>query len=406
MLPYAELVRAGDFIFTAGLIDLDAFSPIPYWEMPVRRQAKAIYDGLSVKLKGEGTALGNTVNLLQFFRGRGQTAGYIGARAGYFQTGVPTSTGIGCTDLMTPHAMLQIDGTIVVPRDGMAVQHHAGASGKAGYSHAVSFGDWIFCSGITPSSPNSLAAYPGALGTSVPAEAQVDPNYWFGFPAQTQLKYVMEKKLATVLKDVGQELKDVVIGHIHLENPKQDLAPVVETWNSLYNGKPPLAIISPSNGLGSVGAVLEVTPVAVRSGGKLKVQDIEVKGLKPFCGLGPLARRVGDLVFTGTLTAADDTGAVAEAQVDPRTPYFASQAELEMRVILDRLEAICKAAGGELKNVVRLRLYLSSMSDLPALMSAIHARIGRGLAISATEHAANAGWVPGCTISADAVAHI
>ena len=102
MLPYAQIVPAGDFLFTAGLIAPDVDKPTPMKEFPVRHQTRGIYGPLSAALPKYGTELRNTVSLLQFFRGRGQTGAYIGERKKFFTDGVPTSTGIGCNDLLTP----------------------------------------------------------------------------------------------------------------------------------------------------------------------------------------------------------------------------------------------------------------------------------------------------------------
>jgi enamine deaminase RidA (YjgF/YER057c/UK114 family) len=405
MLPYAETITAGDFVFTAGLVSPDVGEPCPLHEFPVRRQARGIYGALGETLAGHGTALGNTVSLIQFFRGRGQTAAYIGERRKFFQDGVPTSTGIGCTDLLTPDTVLQVDGIVAIPREGMTVAHHAGASGKAGYSHAVSFGDWVFCSGITPSAPQSTAVYPGALGTTLPAEIRVDPNYWFGLLVQPQTLHIMENKLKPVLADVGLSLQDVAYAHIHLEDPSADLAAFVETWNAFYQGRPPLTVISPSNGLGSVGATIEITPFAVRPGGRVAIEDIAVEGLAPFAGLGPLARRVGDLVFTSTIAAVDGSGLLPEARPDGLGARLFSQTGREVEIILDRIARICQAAGGTLEDVVKLRLYLSSMADLPAAYAPIRERLGSRVALSAVETARTAGWIPGATVSVDAVAH-
>lgn len=406
MFPYAQVVRAGDFVFTAGLVSPDVMAATPFAEFPVRRQARGIFEALQSQLGEHGTALANTVSLLQFFRGRGQTAAYIGERRKLFPGGIPTSTGIGCTDLLVPDAVLQIDAIVAVAQGGVNVHHHAGASGKAGYSHAVTFGDWIFCSGITPSATQSTAAYPGAVGTTLPEEVRVDPNYWFGIPVQPQTRYIMERKLKPILEQVGASLVDVAYAHVHLEQPPADLPGFTEVWNELFDGKPPLTVISPSNGLGSLGAGIEITPFAIKPGGKTRVGDIAVPGLESFCGIGPVARRIGDLVFTSTLAAANRVGLLEEARILPRGPRLRDQSDLEMNIVLDRIGAICAAAGGSLANLVKLRVYLSSMDCLAAAYRAVESRLGGRVAFSAIENGGNPDWIPGCTLAVDAVAHI
>jgi enamine deaminase RidA (YjgF/YER057c/UK114 family) len=194
--------------------------------------------------------------------------------------------------------------------------------------------------------------------------------------------------------------------HVHLENPKADLPGFVETWNDLYAGKPPLTVISPSNGLGSLGATIEITPFAIKPKGRTKLSDISVKGLASFCEAGPLARRVGDLVFTSTLAAVDDRGLVADAKSRERGPNFFDQTEMEMTIVLDRLEKICTAAGGSLADVVKLRVYLTTMQHLPAAYRPLHDRLKGRAAISPIAIEGVSDLLPGCTLCVDAVAYI
>ena len=406
MLPYAQIVPAGDFLFTAGLIAPDVDKPTPMKEFPVRHQTRGIYGPLSAALPKYGTELRNIVSLLQFFRGRGQTGAYIGERKKFFTDGVPTSTGIGCNDLLTPDTVLQVDGIIAVPSNSKTVKHHAGASGKAGYSHAVSFGDFVFFSGLTPSTTKSTAAYLGAVGTSLPEEARIDPNFWFGIAVQPQTRYIMETKLKPILDDVGVTIKDMAVALVHLENPKADLPGFVEVWNELYAGKPPLTVISPSKGLGSLGATIEITPFAIKPRSGTKVTDISVKGLESFCGVGPLARRVGDLVFTSTLAAVDDCGLLAEAKSPARGPNLFDQTEREMSIVLERLAQICSAAGGSLDDVVKLRVYLTGMDRLPAAYRPVNDRLKGRAAFSPVAIEGVSEMFPGCTLCVDAVAYI
>jgi enamine deaminase RidA (YjgF/YER057c/UK114 family) len=78
-----------------------------------------------------------------------------------------------------------------------------------------------------------------------------------------------------------------------------------------------------------------------------------------------------------------------------------------MNLILDQIETICVAAGGHLRDVVRLRLYVSSMAWAPAAITALQARSnGNSIPFSLVENATLSTWLPGCTVAADAIVQI
>lgn len=122
-MPYALVRRAGDFAYTAGIFDLggqDARQP--FGELGVKTQTSAIYRQLQDLLVASGTSLENTVHLLQFFRGNEHAAGYIDQRQRYFEGPLPASTGISVTGLVSPHAVVQVEALVAIPRPGMEVR--------------------------------------------------------------------------------------------------------------------------------------------------------------------------------------------------------------------------------------------------------------------------------------------
>ena len=328
---------------------------------------------------------------------------YSEERRQHFPKGSPTSTTIACSRLGAPDAFVQVDAILAIPDAQHALKRDTGTHPTAGYAHTVGFGDWIFCSGVLASAVPSGAAYEGGPGTSVAKEARLDPNYWFGFAIKSEIDYILTKKLAAILETSGTSRENIAFAHIHLLDPVRDLAPLIEIWSQLCPHA--VTVISAAQGFGAHGACTEVTTIAMRSGGSLNLVPIDAQISRPFA-LGPAAGRVGDLVFTSLLAAADEHGLAAGARIDRDREFMEQQTCVEMGLILDQIEKICAAAGGYLRDVVRLRLYVSSMALAPAAITALRARSGNSIPFSLVEDATLSTWMPGCTVTADAIVHI
>jgi enamine deaminase RidA (YjgF/YER057c/UK114 family) len=406
-LPYAKVRRAGDFLFTAGLVDLEPPSGSrPFYEMPIKAQTRAIYADLEDLLGKHGSGLEHVLSFLQAFSARDHVAGYVEQRRTHFSGAQPASTGIVVTGLPSPDAVLQIETIAAIPRDELAVQPVAGSNVRAGYSQAVTFGDWVFAAGTMASDGSSAAPFPGALGSGMASKARIDPNFWFGSPVKSQLAYILNDKLAPVLDAAGSAVEDIVVAHVHLLHPAEDYPAFREAWLSAFPKRRPLTVVSPCAGLGSWGGRIEVTPIALKRGSRLAVTDIDA-GQRPraFGEEEPTARRVGDLVFFATHVAADERGVLSSVLPDRRLPHFEAQSEREMGAILDQMAALCEVAGGSLRDLVKTRAYLTDLAALPGALRPWRDRLGSDVAASYVE-VKDSAWVPGCDLSVDGVAYI
>lgn len=395
--------RAGPFLFATGLLGEPSKSG-PFSVPPVKRQAKAIFRTLAEEASAFGASLENTLGLQQYITSRDLAPFYSEERRQHFPKGSPTSTTIACSRVGAPDALVQVDAIIAIPDAQHAIKRDAGTHPSAGYAHTISFGDWIFSSGVLASAVPSAAAYEGGSGTSVAREARLDPNYWFGFSIKSEIDYILTKKIAAILEKSGTSRENIAFAHVHLLEPVRDLAPFIEIWSQLCPQA--VTVISAAQGFGAHGACAEVTIIAMRSGGSLQLAPIEAQISRPFA-LGPIAGRVGDLVFMSLLAAADEYGLAPGARIDRDREFIEQQTGKEMDLILDQIETICVAAGGYLRDVVRLRLYVSSMALAPAAITALHARSnGNSIPFSLIEDATLSTWLPDCTVAADAIVQI
>ena len=72
----------------------------------------------------------------------------------------------------------------------------------------------------------------------------------------------------------------------------------------------------------------------------------------------------GDTVYAAGQIAADSRGGVAPAaRQDPAFPYYGSDIQKQARYILGNLRSVFKAAGCDLKDVVKSQVFLTELND-------------------------------------------
>ena len=109
----------------------------------------------------------------------------------------------------------------------------------------------------------------------------------------------------------------------------------------------------------------------------------------------------GDLLLCSALLAADAEGPLPGCLPDVRQPYFGCTVEAQVDAIVDRAEALCTAAGASLRDMVRLQLFMTDLSELDAAWRAFQRRLpGLDLPLSAVQVPGPLP-VPGCTLMAD-----
>lgn len=387
--PFPIAVKVGDFIFAPCIVNLNTQNDRLLDVRPSRDEAKAVLVRLKSVMEQAGGTLSNVINLLQLFLGRGQTAGYVEERLGHFPDGVPTSTGSGGTALAWPRGLIQLDAVGIAPSGGRKLEYIGGTSVTAGYSNAIAYGDVVYFSGVMTNAPETMP----------------NPAHWFGSAVKNEIRFIMEKKLGPILAESGVTREDIAVAHFHLLDAPADYGAFREALDELFPGRKPLMMISASSGLGALPGRVEITPIAVRKGGKTTIADINLPDLPPGIGGGPQARRVGDFVYISTQTAVDGFGHLSPSVFDQRLAHFRDQTTGETDLIVDRLEALLKAAKCDGSSLVRLRVYVNDIKHAPAAIAVIRRRLGDDMPLSLVEDSGAAGWLGAATVSVDAVAY-
>jgi len=75
----------------------------------------------------------------------------------------------------------------------------------------------------------------------------------------------------------------------------------------------------------------------------------------------------GDTVYAAGQIAADSRGGVAPAaRQDPAFPYYGSDIQKQARYILGNLSSVLRAAGCDLKDVVKSQVFVTDLDDFPS----------------------------------------
>jgi enamine deaminase RidA (YjgF/YER057c/UK114 family) len=370
-------IVAGDFVFPSGMMASDGRNglasearPRPglaFNEIPTKLQTRHIYRTLASLLEASGSDLDHIVRLDQFTLDRSITDPYIEARNEFLTKDRPASTAVPIARLPVADATVQVDSMAVL-RDGLPrrianapdLPYNVGG----GYSQAVVAGDWVFCAGAVASDHKGAGPYPGALGTGVAPEARGNPNYWYGSGIKLQTRYLMETKLAGVLKAAGSSVQNIVRAQAYFLDPARDYAGFLEVWRETFPTNPPSLTITQVGGFGTVGGLLELSLIALKNDSQIPRQAVSTDRAPKPTGHEPQALKVGPYLFISTQLAADENGLAAEAAVNPSYPFYEQAGEKEMTCILRNVEAICQAAGADLSCIVKSWTFHTQIADL------------------------------------------
>ncbi|MCC7104666.1 MAG: hypothetical protein IT307_05950 [Chloroflexi bacterium] len=416
---YSPAIQIDDFLFVAGRVATDFETGIPpearlnpdapYHGSAVQLQSDYIFKALDHLLQVSGTSLDNVVAIEQFFTGKEHLHAYHEICYRYLTHDRPGSTALPCSLLMVLSAVLEIDVLAIIPRDGfrkVVVSTDRSPRPIAGYSQAIRAGDWVFCAGAVAVDYRTAAPYPGALGTAVAADARVDPNFWYGSEISQQVEYIMLRKQKEVLEAAGSSLEQVVKAQVFLTNMAEDYFGFQRAWKKIFPKDPPATCVIPINGLGALGARVEINLTALTNDSALKKETIETDRAPRPLGHEPQAVRAGNLLFFSTVLAADEHGLARQARLNPQAPFHSHPGRLQMEYILKNVQAICEAASTSLEHVVKRQNYFLDLRDAYAADDPTRDAWPTDPPVSTTIQVQGPMSVPGCVLTMDVTAAI
>jgi len=285
------------------------------------------------------------------------------------------STGIGVRQLSVPGAALSLDFIAIQPdptKEKVAVQAPEGVpQPKIGYSPATRYGDWVFLAGFGATDFQGDWGRPLGMGepSLIAPEARVNPYIWLGSEIEAQTEFTLSA-MAKIAEAAGSSLARCVKADVTLTHP-DDFAGMDRVWRRLFPDDPPARNVVTGAQLVIKGLRVEIALVLLADDATLPRRAVHADEAPPALGHAPQAMRAGDFVFVSALLPVEADGAVAAShRFDPALPYFHDPARRQAQLLLERMDVICRAAGGGVQDVCKVQAFLDDLSHLPAVLDA------------------------------------
>lgn len=372
-IVYAQGVRAGPWLFMTGHMATDfengiaasvAGKPgLPLGGAPrYRREGDFIIDRLTKHVLAEGSNLRHIVRVDQYYPHGDAVNPYQRARKAVLKDYVPPSTSVLMSELFVQGANMDVSMLAVMPGDGRepkpAQPEGVPVPKHSGFIASLVSGDYVFVAGQMPNNE--------AMDAIEPAAYRAPNAIWAGTDIRLQTEFLITGRLKPALEAGGSSIKNAIKAQVYLTNI-QDLPEFMDVWNGHFGASPCALTVVCCHGLGLVESIIEVNIFGVRDKGTIKKEIVEHKASQHM-RLGPAAVRAGDLLCLSALYAADDNGALASVRNSAGYSYLGAPAQHQMRAILGAAEAICRAGGTVLANVVRAHHFVGDLHAVaPAL---------------------------------------
>jgi len=399
----ARGVRAGRWVFATGLNAAVPALGLPQsvtggrnplaGEPPAKREARALFSNARQVLEAAGLGFADCVRIDQYYAGAHAVDPYHEVRREIFGGRIPPSTSNLHRAMPYPGQTQEVQLVAAVPSGDFRAEHLKMATSwsihaSSGYSPALAAGEFLFVPGQTAEA-RDIAQGP------LDPDARMPPGHlWKGTPIKLETQFIVDQKLKPSLAAAGASLDDVVKAQVYLRD-RADVPAFNEAWRSQFAVAPATTIIPTA------------TPGFVVADGRIEINTISVrrKAAKPIVeDQSTVAMRGGDLLFLSGLMASDSEGLLADVEEDTRAPFAAIAVKDQVRAIAARAQAICRKAGTDLANMVRLQLFFTDLSELPLAIEAWSGELdGLPLPLSAIE----VDWlpVPGARLLADIWVH-
>jgi enamine deaminase RidA (YjgF/YER057c/UK114 family) len=404
-LQWARGVRAGRWVFATGQCGTDyrnAMAPEVLqsghpFDGPSQphREAKRLFQNVAEVLAAGGSRPSDVVRIDQYYTSPDVVDGYHQTRREFFNGQIPPSTSNLHRRFPRTGQTMEVQVMAAVPGAGFEVRHAKDGAyrihASSGYSPSLSAGDFRFVPGQTAEALKEEDA-------PVDPEAKRAHGLWKGTPIMLETDFIIRRKLKPTLEAANASLDTVVKAQVYLRD-QADIPGFRQVWAKHFPVQPATTIIATETpGFIMPELRIEINTIALAKDGSTK-REVVAPVAPLFSGSTP-AVRAGDLLFLSGLMAVRDGSLIQAARTDPTQPFFAQPVKHELREILAQADAICRAAGTDLRNAVRIQQFHSDLADLPSTLEVWSDALGgKPLPLSAVEVPWQA--VPGARLQVD-----
>jgi enamine deaminase RidA (YjgF/YER057c/UK114 family) len=375
---HAYAVKAGPFVFLNGHEGFDfAAGVVPgvagapgfpdYGKPALRREADYVLDRMGHILTAFGTDFAHAVRLDQYYTEADAVRAYHLARFAAFGKYIPPSTSMiteGCfgarssmtTSLVAvlPDPQWEVRG--IYPKDAAFFAY-------SGYAPAVVANEFVFVAGSGPDVKD-------VRGTDPPG----GPHYLWSteLPIRRQAESAL-KKIASTLNAAGTSLANCVKAHVHVAGA-ENVPDFLDVWNADIGSTPAALTVTPAKAFSAVEIVLSINAILLKNGA-LRRKEIVRADIPEMASYSP-AVRAGELVFSPGLLPITREGTVAGVSQGDHFPGLCLKSQLQANTLYEHAEAIAKAAGTTMRNLVRVNYWVSDIREFPGVALAWTGRYG------------------------------
>lgn len=406
-IHYAQGMRAGSWLFFTGhqASNYENGIAAPVAGRPglplggqarCRREGDFILARLAKLVAEEGGDLQHIVRVDQYYPSALAVNPYQRARKALLKDHVPPSTSVLMEELLVMGVNMDVSMLAVLPGEGRAP--HPAREGSvpvpqhSGFIPSLVSGDYVFVAGQMPNNE--------AMNALEPAAYRAPNAVWNGTDIRLQADFLITSRLKPALEAGGSSLKNAIKAQVYLTDIN-DLPEFMDVWNGHFADNPCALTVVATTGLGLIESKIEINIFGVRDQGKIRKEIIDHRPSQAM-RLGPAAVRAGDLLCLSALYAADENGALPRTLASSGLHYFGAPVQHQMRAVLDAADAISRAAGTSLANVVRAHHFVGDLNLVyPALQVWKERLLGAPIPFGAVRTPAPMP-IPGCDIIMDA----
>ncbi len=175
------------------------------------------------------------------------------------------------------------------------------------------------------------------------------------------------------MEAAGSSLENSVKAQVYIEGI-ENFPDFVEVWNEAFATIPCALTVVPAKSYGTVGGIIEINLIALKAGASRQKRVVEA-AIPGMAAYGPCVR-AGEFLFPSALMAVGADGAVAGGGAI-RCVGRAGACRVHPGLHdLRYAEALCKAAGTSMGNVVRAQYFTVDPREFPGIAAAWTARYG------------------------------
>lgn len=376
---YAYAVKAGPFVFLNGHEGYDfeaGYGPAvegsagfpEYGKPQLRREADYLIGRMGETLKSLGTDLAHSVRLDQYYTEANAVRAYHLARFAAFGKYVPPSTSIITDRLFGAKSNITTSLVAVMPDPQWEIKgvypEGSNISAFSGYAPAVIANEFVFAAGAGPSDKD-------VLDTDKPE----GPHHRWGsvLPIRRQAESALNR-VEAILKAAGTSFANCLKAQAHIAG-EENFPDFLDVWNERVGASPAALTVTPAKGFASLEMMVEINYILLKDGAQRKKEIVRAE-IPEMASYSP-AVRAGEFVFGPGLLPIGRDGRVAGLAQGDDFQGLSLRSQLQADTIYDHAEAIAKAAGTSMRNVVRIDYWVSDIREFPGVALAWAGRYGK-----------------------------